>query len=106
MIVFPHEAHLRDAIKAAAASGTSNLPPADADLHRLCDDKAVRELVFKDLLSVAKKNGLKSIEIVQGVVLGADEWTTESGLVTAAQKVQRKNVEKAFKDQIAVRMKS
>jgi long-chain acyl-CoA synthetase len=104
MIVFPHEAHLRDAIKAAASAGNSKLPPADADLHRLCDDKAVQELIFKDLLAVAKKNGLKSIEVVQGVVLGADEWTTESGLVTAAQKVQRKNVENAFKEQIAVRM--
>jgi len=38
-----------------------------------------------------------------GIILGADEWTPESGLVTAAQKVQRKNVEKAFKAKIDVR---
>jgi long-chain acyl-CoA synthetase len=102
MIVFPHEAHLRIAIKAAASAGYSNLPPANADLHRLCEDRAVRELVFRDLMSVARKNALKNIEVVQGIVLGADEWTPESGLVTAAQKVQRKNVENAFKDQIKV----
>lgn len=51
---------------------------------------------------MAKKNGFKTIEVVQGVVLAPDEWTPENGLVTAAQKVQRKNVEKAFKDQITV----
>ncbi|PVF91369.1 acetyl-CoA synthetase-like protein [Serendipita vermifera] len=106
IVVFPHEAHLRDAIKAAASAGNSNLPPADADLHRLCDDDSIKQLVFKDLLSVAKKNGLKSIEVVQGVVLGADEWTTESGLVTAAQKVQRKNVENTFKEQIKATYKA
>ncbi|KIM26596.1 hypothetical protein M408DRAFT_25303 [Serendipita vermifera MAFF 305830] len=98
IIVFPHEVHLRDAIK---SSNAPNLPSADSDLHKLCDSPAVQSLVFKDLLNVAKKNGFKSIETVQGVVLGADEWTTESGYVTAAQKVQRKNVEKGFKDQIA-----
>ncbi|PVF94702.1 acetyl-CoA synthetase-like protein [Serendipita vermifera] len=101
IIVFPHEAHLRDAIKAAASHGNSTLPPLDADLHRLCDDKAVRDLVLRDLVAIAKRNGLKSIEIVQGVVLGADEWTSQSGLVTAAQKVQRRNVESAFQEAIA-----
>ena len=59
--------------------------------------------MLKDLQAVAKKNGFKSIEVIQAVVLGADEWTPESGLVTAAQKIQRKNVEKAFKDKIDVR---
>jgi long-chain acyl-CoA synthetase len=99
IIVFPHEVHLRDAIKAA---GGSNLPSADSDIHKLCDDPQIQALVFKDLQNVAKKNGFKTIEVVQGVVLAPDEWTPENGLVTAAQKVQRKNVEKAFKDQITV----
>jgi long-chain acyl-CoA synthetase len=102
IIVFPHEAYLRSAIKVAASRGNLKLPPADADLHELCATRAVRDLVLKDLVAIAKTNGLKSIEVVQGVVLGADEWTTESGLVTATQKVNRKNVEKAFKDAIAV----
>jgi len=71
-------------------------------MHALCDSPAIQQLILRDLQAIAKKNGFKSIEIVQGVVLTPDEWTTESGLITAAQKVQRKNVEKAFKDQIAV----
>lgn len=71
-------------------------------MHKLCDSPAVNTLVLNDLKNVAKKNKFKPIEVVQGVVLSADEWTTESGLLTAAQKVQRKNVEKAFKEQLAV----
>jgi long-chain acyl-CoA synthetase len=98
-IVFPHEIHLRDAIKSSNAPG---LPSHESDLHLLCDSPAVQALVLKNLQAVAKKNGFKSIEIIQGVILGADEWTPETGLVTAAQKVQRKNVEKAFKLKIDV----
>lgn len=97
IVVFPHEVHLRDAIK---ASNDPNLPSHEADIHKLCDTPAVVQLVFKDLLNVAKKNNFKSIEIVQGVVLTPDEWTPDNGLVTAAQKVQRKNVEKTFKKEI------
>ena len=103
ILVFPHEVHLRDAIK---SSNAPDLPSADSDLHKLCDSPAVQNLVLKDLLAVAKKNGFKPIEVVQGVILGADEWTTESGLVTAAQKVQRKNVENTFKEQIAATYKA
>lgn len=100
IIVFPHEIHLRDAIK--AAGNAAGLPSADSDIHKLCDDPKIQAFILKDLQSVAKKNGFKTIEVVQGVVLAPDEWTPENGLVTAAQKVQRKNVEKAFKDQITV----
>jgi long-chain acyl-CoA synthetase len=102
IIVFPHEAYLRSAIKVAASRGNLELPPEDTDLHELCGTRAVRDLVLKDLVAIAKANGLKSIEVVQGVVLGADEWTTENGLVTATQKVNRRNVENAFKGAIAV----
>jgi long-chain acyl-CoA synthetase len=102
IIVFPHEAYLRSAIKAAASKGNLKLPPADVDLHEFCTARAVRDLVLKDLVAIAKTNGLKSTEVVQGMVLGADEWTTESGLVTATQKVNRRNVENAFKGAIAV----
>ena len=98
VIVFPHEVHLKEALAAHA-----NLPAPDTDLHKLCEDEAVKEFYLRDLQAIAKKNGFKSIEIVQGVVLSPEEWTPESGLVTAAQKVQRKAVEKKYLDEIKVR---
>ncbi|TFK33312.1 hypothetical protein BDQ12DRAFT_700793 [Crucibulum laeve] len=36
------------------------------------------------------------ISLLQAVVLTLDEWTPESGLVTAAQKIQRSKIAKGF----------
>lgn len=36
-------------------------------------------------------------------MLTPDEWTPESGLVTAAQKIQRAKIAKTFRDEINVR---
>jgi long-chain acyl-CoA synthetase len=114
-IVFPHASNLKSAVSAASSSSSSrqsgndsdsSLPDAQSDVHLLCDSPAVQELVLKDLQALAKKVGLKGIEVIQGVVLTPDEWTAEVGLLTAAQKVQRKAIERAFKDQILVRWHS
>jgi len=91
VILFPHEVHLRELL-----ASNANLPAPDTDLHKLCEDQSVKEFYLRDLQAIAKKNGFKAIEIVQGVVLSPEEWTPESGLVTAAQKVQRKAVEKKY----------
>ena len=75
VILFPHEVHLREMLTANAS-----LPALDTDIHKLCEDAAVKEFYLKDLQAIAKKNGFKAIEVVQGVVLSPEEWTPESGL--------------------------
>ena len=52
---------------------------------------------------MGKKNGFKSIEMLQAVVLTADEWTPESGLVTAAQKLQRKKIAQRYDAEVMMR---
>jgi long-chain acyl-CoA synthetase len=69
----------------------------------LCHNEKVKELVLKECNAVGKKNGFKPIEILQAVILTADEWTPESGLVTAAQKIQRKKIADVFSAEIQVR---
>lgn len=93
-IIVPHEQHLRAA-----------LPEENphASLATLCANDKVRALVLRECNAVGKKSGFKSIEILQAVVLTPDEWTPESGLVTAAQKVQRKKIAERFDAQIKVR---
>ena len=71
-------------------------------LAALCHDKKVREVVLKELNNAGKKSGFKQMELLQAVVLTAEEWTPESGLVTAAQKVQRKKVAEHFDAEIKV----
>jgi long-chain acyl-CoA synthetase len=55
------------------------------DLEALCEDEAVVEAALKELNSVGRKQGLKGMELLESIVLTADEWTPESGFLTAAQ---------------------
>jgi long-chain acyl-CoA synthetase len=59
--------------------------------------------VLKECNAMVKKNGFKPMEMLQAVILTPDEWTPESGLITAAQKIQRKKIADAFAKEIKVR---
>jgi long-chain acyl-CoA synthetase len=52
----------------------------------------IRELVLKELQSVGKKAGLASFEIIEGVVLVDEEWSSQNGLLTPAQKLARRKI--------------
>ncbi|KAF7974622.1 hypothetical protein HWV62_11600 [Athelia sp. TMB] len=91
-IIIPHEHNLR-----------TMLPPGvdtNAGLPALCHDDKVKELVLKECNAIGKKNGFKPMETLQAVVLTPEEWTAESGLVTAAQKIQRKKISDVFATEI------
>ena len=55
------------------------------DLEELCKDKKLVDAALKELNAVGKKQGLKGMELLEAIVLTHDEWTPESGLLTAAQ---------------------
>jgi long-chain acyl-CoA synthetase len=93
-IIVPHEVHLRAALTDE---------DAHAPLATLCASAKVKALVLRECNAAGKKSGFKSIEMLQAVVLTPDEWTPESGLVTAAQKIQRKNIGQRFDAEIKVR---
>ena len=61
-------------------------------------------MVVKECNATGKKSGFKAQELLQAVVLTPDEWTPESGLVTAAQKIQRSKIAKTFREEINVRL--
>lgn len=94
-IVIPHPQHLHSYL-------ASNGKDSSRDMSALCEDPAIAELVLKECNAIGKKSGFKPFELLQAVVLTPDEWTPESGLVTAAQKIQRARIAKAFKDKIDV----
>ena len=98
-VIIPHAEHLRHALEAKDLG----VDPKKA-LPELCHTSAVADLVLKECNAVGKKNGFKPMERLQAVVLTPEEWTPESGLVTAAQKVQRKKVAEAFDKEIKVRL--
>ncbi|KAJ3569539.1 hypothetical protein NP233_g4985 [Leucocoprinus birnbaumii] len=90
-IIIPHEAHLRHQL------GDSSSSKSLADL---CSEASVRDLVMTECNSIGKKNGFKPMELLEAVVLTAEEWTPENGLVTAAQKIQRSKIAKTFEGEI------
>ena len=100
-LIFPHEANLRHYLATTPPPGLTG-DAKDTDLHALCANKAVVGAVLKECNAIAKREGFKSIEILQTVVLTPDEWTPESGLVTAAQKLQRKVITSKYKAEIEV----
>ena len=93
-IIFPNEVHLR-----------ASLPDEDSgtSLADLCANPKVKALVLKECNATGKKSGFKSIEMLQAVVLTEIEWTPESGLVTAAHKLQRKKIAQKYDAEILVR---
>jgi long-chain acyl-CoA synthetase len=55
------------------------------DLAELCKDEKVVEAALRELNAVGKKQGLKGMETLEAIVLTEEEWTPESGFLTAAQ---------------------
>jgi len=97
-IIIPNEQHLRHYLQDKQIEGVD---PGKAELSALCKNPKVKEFVMKECNALGKKNDFKSMELLEAVILTAEEWTPESGLVTAAQKVNRKKVADHFKDEIS-----
>lgn len=88
------------------------------DLEEMCKDEKVVNAVLKELNDVGRKQGLKGMELLEAVVLTEEEWTPESGFLTAAQselppsnhkgrtlmcaELQRRTIQKHYEDRIKV----
>lgn len=72
----------------------------DDDISQSYDDDRVRRIFLDKLTAFAKANGLRRYEIPRDVILVDDDWTPESGLVTASFKLKRKNIEQYYSDAI------
>ena len=68
--------------------------------EQLCQDNSIKAALCKSLLSFGLLNGLEKFEIPKKIALVLDEWTPESGLITAASKLKRKEVEKHYLSEI------
>ncbi|KAF7829834.1 long chain acyl-CoA synthetase 9, chloroplastic [Senna tora] len=74
---------------------------AYSDFSELCSkEETVRE-VQSSLTKEAKKARLEKFEIPGKIKLLCDPWTPESGLVTAALKIKREAIRKAFAKELA-----
>ena len=83
MVVVAHPVNL------PAFAKKNNLGSGE-DLEHLCSDDKVVDAALRELNAVGKKQGLKGMEQLEAIVLTADEWTPESGFLTAAQSKRRR----------------
>lgn len=60
----------------------------------------LRSAVLKQMHETGKKAGLAGIELVEGVVLSAEEWLPENNMVTSAQKLNRRGILEKYKAEI------
>ncbi|XP_068241482.1 long-chain-fatty-acid--CoA ligase 4-like [Palaemon carinicauda] len=72
----------------------------DTSLKELCNDEKVKTCVLEELKSHGKKQGLGRWDFPAAIHLTPEPWTPESGLVTAALKIRRKNIKDHFRDAI------
>ncbi|KAI9016499.1 hypothetical protein CLU79DRAFT_762885 [Phycomyces nitens] len=92
-LVVPVEARLR---KLAEETGQDS----KAELKELCANKDIIKAFLGQLQAQAKKSGFKPAEIVVGVHLCSEDWTSENGMLTAAQKLKRHDINKKYKSEL------
>ena len=63
---------------------------------KLLEDADVIKYVLKDLYNHGLRNRLQKFEIPQAVTLVTEQWTPESGLITASFKMKRKKVQNFY----------
>ncbi|XP_047341345.1 long chain acyl-CoA synthetase 9, chloroplastic-like [Impatiens glandulifera] len=71
------------------------------DLAELCEKEEIVKEVHGSLLKVGRGGGLEKFEIPAKIILVYEQWTPESGLVTAALKLKREVIKKQFSAQLA-----
>ncbi|KHG21710.1 Long chain acyl-CoA synthetase 9, chloroplastic -like protein [Gossypium arboreum] len=74
---------------------------AFTDFAELCEKEETIKEVLSSLVQIGKKAGLEKFEIPAKIKLLSTPWTPESGLVTAALKIKREAIRKAFSEDLA-----
>ncbi|KAK1070608.1 long-chain fatty acid-CoA ligase [Friedmanniomyces endolithicus] len=91
-IVVPVEAALKSLAEKSGVKGHG--------VEDLCHKDEMNAAVLKEMQAAGKNGGLSGIEMIEGVVLSDEEWTPQNGLVTSAQKLNRKGLMEKYKSQI------
>lgn len=70
------------------------------DFETLCNDATVEKAFIKDLSTHATKCRLERFEIPQKITLCSDPWSPANGLLTAAFKLKRNDIQKRYRAEI------
>ncbi|XP_031629734.1 long-chain-fatty-acid--CoA ligase 4 isoform X1 [Contarinia nasturtii] len=91
-LVVPNPKHLKElAIK-------QGVP--DAEFEQLCSSPVMEKAVIKELAEHARKCKLQKFEVPAAVTLCKEVWSPDMGLVTAAFKLKRKDIQDRYQHDI------
>lgn len=76
------------------------LGKADLQREELCMDDGIKKAILDELIATGKKAKLEKFELPADVYLTPDIWTPDTGLVTAAFKLKRKDIQSRYQDAI------
>ncbi|XP_022121866.2 long-chain-fatty-acid--CoA ligase 4 isoform X1 [Pieris rapae] len=72
----------------------------EMEFEQLCQNAEVEKAVVKELADHARKCGLERFEVPAAVKLCTEVWSPDMGLVTAAFKIKRKDIQERYKEDI------
>ncbi|RCH99259.1 long-chain fatty acid-CoA ligase [Rhizopus azygosporus] len=72
----------------------------NSDWDALCSSQEARQHVLRVMQEQAKAGGLKGTEVISDVWICKDLWTSEMGLLTAAQKLKRQEINKMYQKEL------
>ena len=64
--------------------------------EELCKDKDMTGAVLREITNHGKTSKIEKFELPGAVTLCSEEWTPESGLITAAMKLKRKPLQEFY----------
>lgn len=73
---------------------------SDMSKQEMCDDADINKAVTAEILRFGTEYGLNKMEIPAKVKLCAEEWSSNTGFLTASLKINRRNVQNYHKASI------
>ncbi|KAJ3296881.1 long-chain fatty acid-CoA ligase [Rhizoclosmatium sp. JEL0117] len=86
-------------LKATAAALDKNVT-AEHELEELCSRKDIKNAVLASFAEIHKATKLQGAEKIGAVFISKEEWTPQNGLLTAAMKLQRKQITTTYAKEI------
>lgn len=96
-IVVPNVTALKQ-IATAVTAGEKSLE--ELSVQQMCSDQRVIDAALKELSQFSSRSGLVRHETPQKITIVPDSWTPDSGLVTAAFKLRRKQIRDFYQKDI------
>ena len=80
------------------ANSECSKPLAVVELNKKGDLN--KDALLRSLIATAKEHGLNGTSLIADVVVSQEEWTPQNGLLTAAMKLQRREITKKYEKEI------